>query len=188
MERVDCCGIDQREINAPLLWKIFYPVQIHGRPPPYIGSRLKKWECVANPNGSYRRSESEEETLAHLISCTRICIDFNEMLNQELSLVIGADKSRPLTEKLWAAPLELSLFDGALNHNLSTKIQKIREVPFSYEFMCKAILKCMWRVIYYKIWLTRCQETIQQEPKVQSSQGTRSGLPEIYLHRLSPTL
>jgi hypothetical protein len=76
------------------------------------------------------------------------------MLIQELSLVIG---SRPLTEKLRA------LFDGALNHNLSTKIQEIREVPFSYEFMCKAILKCMWRVVYYKIWLTRCQETIPQE-------------------------
>jgi hypothetical protein len=121
-----------------------------------IGSNLKKWGCVANRNGACKRCESAEKTLAHLTSCTRICIDFNEMI-QELSLVIGADKSRPLTEKLRAAPLELSLFDGAFNHNLSTKIQEILEASFNYEFMCKAILKCIWWAVYYKIWLTRCQ-------------------------------
>jgi hypothetical protein len=102
---------------------------------------------------------------------------------QELSLVIGVDKSRPLTEKLRAAPLELSLFDGAFNHNLSTKIQEILEASFNYEFMCKAILKCIWWAVYYKIWLTRCQETIQQERLL----GITPKLKRVYTKTTHPS-
>ena len=93
-----------------------------------------------------------------------LAIDFKARLTDEIHHLIGQTKSRELTEKIAVAfSFELPLFDGMLNHNLVTAISQLGELPFSFDFLAALLLKCLWRVIYYHIWLPRCQETIQKE-------------------------
>jgi ribonuclease HI len=128
-----------------------------------IGSRLKRWGCLANPSGVCRRCELEEETLAHLTSCPSISINFNEHLIEQVESILGLEKSKCVIQKLRSCPIQLSVFDGTLNNSLCAAILALDELPFSFTFLCKIILKSMWKTVYFNVWLPRCQSTIQKE-------------------------
>jgi hypothetical protein len=105
----------------------------------------------------------EEETLAHLTSCPSISINFNEHLIEQVESLLGLEKSKCVIQKLRSCPIQLSVFDGTLNNSLCAAILALDELPFSFTFLCKIILKSMWKTVYFNVWLPRCQSTIQKE-------------------------
>ena len=70
-------------------------------------------------------------------------------------------------------------FDGTANTALLELLKTIPLSSFSYQTLAEIVLSILWTIVYYQIWLPRCQETIafEKENKITSEMKRRYQLP-----------
>jgi hypothetical protein len=89
--------------------------------------------------------------------------------------LLGKEKAQDLTEAVINSSLSLHHFDGTANTALLELLKTIPLSSFSYQTLAEIVLSILWTIVYYQIWLPRCQETIafEKENKITSEMKRR---------------
>lgn len=132
-----------------------------------IGSRMRHWGATFNSTGICRRCLLAEETMSHLLSCpnadlahANFHVNFKEEFRQ---LWEGEANVADFVSSLFIhCGLNLALFDGTCNASLNNLTKKLPpNVPAKSTAI--AMLRALWKVVYFDIWLPRCHETVVKE-------------------------